>query len=55
MVAVGTDIEQAMWHVVELETIARQYHLSLLAGKPVILSDEEISLTIEKFADYGQN
>ena len=54
MVAVGTDVGQAMWHVVELETIARQYHLSLLAGKPVILSDEEVHLTIEKFADYGQ-
>ena len=55
MVAVGSNLEQAMWRVVELETIARQYHLSLLAGKPVILSDEEVSLTIEKLADYGQD
>ena len=55
MVAVGSNLEQAMWRVVELETIARQYHLSLLAGRPVILSDEEVSLTIEKFADYGQD
>ena len=55
MVAVSSNLEQALWRVVELETIARQYHLSLLAGKPVILSDEEVSLTIEKFAEYGQD
>ena len=51
----GTDVGQAVWHAVELETIAMQCHLARLAGQPVILSDEEVLLTIERFADYGQD
>lgn len=53
MVAVGQGIEQAMWRAIELETIARQYCLSLQLGEPVILSTEDIDRTLDMFAGYG--
>jgi len=53
MVAVGQGIEQTMWRAVELETIARQYYLSLQAGTPVILTPEDMAETFDMFAGYG--
>lgn len=53
MIAAGGGIAQAMWRAVELETIARQYHLALQVGEPVILSDDEIGQTLKAFAGYG--
>ena len=53
MIAVGTSLDKAMWLAVELETIARQYYLSLALGEPVILSDEEIAETARGFSTYG--
>ena len=53
MIAVGANLDKAMWHAVELETIARQYYLSLTLGSPVILSDADIAETAKGFAGYG--
>ena len=53
MIAVGEDLRKAMWRAVELETIARQYYLSLQLGGPVILSDAAIDETIAGFSSYG--
>lgn len=53
MIAVGGNLEKAMWAAVELETIARQYYLSLQLGKPNILSDEQVDDTIRSFGSYG--
>lgn len=53
MVAVGRGIEQTMWRAVELETIARQYYLSMQVGDPVLLSQAEIDETFRMFAGYG--
>jgi L-fuculose-phosphate aldolase len=53
MIAVGANLDKAMWLAVELETIARQYYLSLALGAPVILSDEEIAETARGFSTYG--
>ena len=53
MIAIGSSLPKAMWRAVELETIARQYYLSLQLGQPVILSDAEIAETLAKFATYG--
>lgn len=53
MIALGTTLRKAMWTAVELETIARQYYLSLQVGDPHILSDEEIAETMQKFGSYG--
>lgn len=54
MVAVGGDVDQALWRAVELEAIARQYHTAKLIGEPVLLSKEEIDRTFDMFAGYGQ-
>jgi L-fuculose-phosphate aldolase len=51
-VAMGEDLDKAMWRAVELETIARQYYLSLALG-PVILSDAQIAETMAAFSSYG--
>ena len=53
MVATGTTLEQAVWRAAELEALARIYLLSSATGTPVILSDEEIARTVERFAAYG--
>ena len=42
-----------MWLAVELETIARQYVVSLSIGGPVLLSDAEIAKVKEGFKSYG--
>ena len=53
MIALGANLDKAMWLAVELETIARQYYLSLVLGNPVILSDEQIEETARGLATYG--
>ena len=53
MIATGTDLGKAMWLAVELETLCRQYAVALQIGDPVVLTDDEIARTIEKFKDYG--
>ena len=53
MIAGGRGLAQAMWRAVELEAIARQYHLALQAGDPVILGDREMEETLARFAGYG--
>ncbi|MEM9049387.1 MAG: class II aldolase/adducin family protein [Pseudomonadota bacterium] len=52
-IAIGADIDKAMWLAVELETIARQFYLTLLIGGPVLLSDAQIAETAEAFGSYG--
>jgi len=53
MVVVGESMAKAMWRAVELETIAKQYCLSMPLGGPVLLSDAEIDETLKGFATYG--
>jgi L-fuculose-phosphate aldolase len=53
MIALGSSLDKAMWLAVELETIAKQYYLSLAIGNPFILSDEQIAETAQGFATYG--
>src|SRR5919108_282777 len=53
MIALGANLDKAMWLAVELETIARQYYLSLALDHRVILSDEEIAETARGFSTYG--
>lgn len=52
-IAMGEDLDKAMWRAVELETIARQYTLSLSLGNVVILTDEQIADTMKGFSSYG--
>ncbi len=53
MIALGSSLDKAMWTAVELETIARQYILSLTIGGPVVLSDGLIEDCMPDFASYG--
>ena len=53
MIALGETLEKALWRAGELETLARQYHLALAIGGPVLLSDAEIAETAAGFANYG--
>jgi L-fuculose-phosphate aldolase len=52
-ITVAPTLARALWLAVEMETLAFQYHQSLLIGGPVILSDAEIEAAAAKFADYG--
>ncbi|ABI63055.1 L-fuculose phosphate aldolase [Granulibacter bethesdensis CGDNIH1] len=53
MVVCGTDLRQALWLGVELETLARQYWHSLQIGGPVLLSPRELAETRARFQGYG--
>ncbi|MEL6235772.1 MAG: class II aldolase/adducin family protein [Pseudomonadota bacterium] len=52
-IAIGADLDKAMWLAVELETIARQFYMTLLIGGPVLLSDDQIAETAAAFGSYG--
>lgn len=52
-IAIGEDLDKAMWRAVELETIARQYYLSLCIGGPVLLSEAQIEEVMQGFSTYG--
>jgi L-fuculose-phosphate aldolase len=52
-IAVGANLEKAMWLAVELETLARQYFNSLLIGGAVLLTEDEIAETAKAFGSYG--
>ncbi|HEV8389122.1 MAG TPA: class II aldolase/adducin family protein [Dongiaceae bacterium] len=53
VIATGSDVRRALWLAVEIETLARQYYLSLALDNAQILADAEISHVIEKFKNYG--
>jgi len=54
MIALGRDLDEAMWRAVELETISKQYyHALLLPEGPLILPDEAILQTLDAFKTYG--
>ena len=53
MIAFGGSLEQAMWRAVELETLAKQYYLSLAIGGPVLLDEAQIAATAAGIAGYG--
>lgn len=52
-IVVGEDMHRAMWRAVELEALAQVYYQALLAGGPVLLPDDEIMRTVERFRNYG--
>ena len=54
MITIGESLARAMWRAIELETIARQYCLSLLVGGPVLLDDDAVDETLKGFSRYGE-
>ncbi|WP_375463144.1 class II aldolase/adducin family protein [uncultured Methylobacterium sp.] len=53
MIATGASLEKALWLAVELETLCRHYAVALQVGAPVVLPDDEIVRTVERFKGYG--
>ena len=53
MIAAGPDLPKAMWLATEVETLCRQYAIALQVGKPIILSNDEVAKTVERFKSYG--
>jgi len=53
MIALGANLDKAMWLAVELETISRQYYLALVLGGPHVLTDAQIEETARGFSTYG--
>ena len=53
VVTTGPDLGRALWRAVELETLAKQYYLTLTMGGPPIIDDEEIERVLKKFETYG--
>ncbi len=52
-IVVGENIRKALWRAVELEALAKVFYLASLAGPLVILPDDEIMRTVERFRNYG--
>lgn len=53
MIAIGPDLARALWLAVEVETLCRHYAAALQVGAPVVLGDDEIARTVERFRTYG--
>jgi L-fuculose-phosphate aldolase len=53
VIATGSNVRKALWLAVEIETLARQYYLSLALDNAQVLPDREIAQVIEKFKNYG--
>lgn len=53
-IAVAGDLATAFRYAGEVENLARQYCISLMAGGPVLLDDQEMQVNIEKFKTYGK-
>ncbi len=54
LIAVGTSLADALKRAVEVETLAAMYWRALQVGEPVLLSEAEMALVLEKFKTYGQ-
>lgn len=53
VIATGPSIRRALWLAGEIETLARQYYLTLSIGGAQILPDDEIEKVVRKFQGYG--
>lgn len=54
LLAVGTDIAKAFDTLEEIEFCAEIYYKAKIAGKPVVLSDGDMDIVLDKFKSYGQ-
>lgn len=54
MIAIGKNLERALWLATELEMLASQYYHALLVGGPVLLSDADVIEARKSFGTYGE-
>jgi L-fuculose-phosphate aldolase len=52
IIATGATLAETMWRAGELETLAKLYYLALTAGRPIVLSDDEVMRIVERFKSY---
>jgi L-fuculose-phosphate aldolase len=50
----GNDLGKALWLAIEVEALCHQYWAASLIGKPVILSETEMSSVLKRFPSYGK-
>ncbi len=50
----GNNLHQALEHAIELESLCEQYWRARQLGEPILLSQEEMAVVLEKFGSYGQ-
>ena len=50
----GDTLEKALWRAGEIEALSHQYWAALLAGKPVLLGEAEMSTVLNRFGTYGK-
>jgi L-fuculose-phosphate aldolase len=50
----GKDLDQALWRAGEIEALCHQYWAALLAGKPVVLADVQMTSVLKRFGSYGK-
>ncbi|MGZ5163303.1 MAG: class II aldolase/adducin family protein [Burkholderiales bacterium] len=55
MIAMGVSSKTALALAIEVETLAEMYWRALQIAEPALLSDEEMSRVLQKFATYGQS
>ncbi len=53
VIACAGNLKRALWLAVEVETLAKQFYLSMLLGTPNVLPDDEIGRVVAKFGTYG--
>jgi L-fuculose-phosphate aldolase len=54
MIAVGKSLGAALALAVEVEALAEAYWRALQIGTPILLSDREMEVVLDKFRTYGQ-
>lgn len=54
LLVAGRDLAEAMALAIELEELCEQYWRACQLGQPVILSTDEMTAVLAKFAGYGQ-
>jgi L-fuculose-phosphate aldolase len=50
----GDTLDKALWRAGEIEALSHQYWAALLAGKPVILGQNEMGTVLKRFGTYGK-
>ena len=50
----GPNLDKALWLAIEVETLCRQYWTAMLAGKPVILNEQQMTTVLKRFKTYGK-
>ncbi len=53
VIAVGGNLQQALALAIEVESLCQQYLIANQLGKPILLTQAEMTQVIEKFKGYG--